>query len=511
MPLGIVRPKNSNLFLCLIISLLVCIAFSHPAFALSDPGAPEPEVKLRSSIDIDTNVATMTINDAVEQAVRRYPTIVRAQAQVVKSGHDISLAKTEYLPRVDMLIQGSRATQNVSAGTILPQFLNVIPIQSGPAGYSSKMGGIFNNNEGLNFSWELVDFGRRAANVSMAKRGHDKSRAVETLTKLDVVTRAADNYLKVLMARRQIAAFQAALDRMKDWALVVHTLCDKGLKAGVDASRADAEVSMAKIGLIQCIKESELLEQDLAESLGMAGTTIRTIEGPLVLSPKAANQSSVVLLGDKKSLEDLKRHPLALMHSSEVDVAKAKLHLLDRTWYPHLWYESAVWGRGSSDRNFVSPVGGGIVPTAGNWAVGLTLQFPIMDYYKVKAQKGAERSTIQARLADYDLAMQELIKQDGKARIVVNRAQEVADETSVLVKAALENEMKAKERYRVGLTNVMEVADAERILAKAQVEDAVSQTRVWQAMLQVAYTHGDITPFLKIVAAAKNTNPGATQ
>jgi hypothetical protein len=56
----------------------------------------------------------------------------------------------------------------------------------------------------------------------------------------------------------------------------------------------------------------------------------------------------------------------------------------------------------------------------------------------------------------------------------------------------------------------MEVAEAERILAKAQAENVEAQIKVWQSVLAIAYAHGDIQPFLKLVAAAE-TNKGQNE
>ncbi|MBX9696215.1 MAG: TolC family protein, partial [Cyanobacteria bacterium] len=146
---------------------------------------------------------------------------------------------------------------------------------------------------------------------------------------------------------------------------------------------------------------------------------------------------------------------------------------------------------------------GGILPRQANYAVGFTLQFPIMQYFKVKAEKGAQVSTIDMRAASYDLALQELIKEDGKARVMLQRSEEIADETPRLVTAARETELKAKERYRVGLTNVVEVADSERTLARAEVQNIEAQLNVWLALLSTAYAHGDLKPFLKLVSSVE--------
>ncbi len=439
----------------------------------------------------------LTLTDAVEIAVKKFPSISQAQLETQKTGHGVTLARTEYLPRMDVLLQELRATQNVTNGTILPQFLNVVPIQSGTPRNSSTFSSIFGSNFGVNLSWELIDFGKRAANVRLAKQSYSKSSAQEQLTRLDVALKAANSYLALLMAEQQILACQATLERMQDWALVVHTLCDKGLRPGVDAARADGEVSLSKIALIRAYRDAELANEDLAESIGMAGGSIKTVSTTLVSRPK---NSSYFLTAN---LESLKRHPLAVLRRTDVDLSRASLRLLEKTWYPHLWYESAIWGRGSGDGQIVKPLADGIIPKTANWGVGFTLQFPVMQYYKVRAEKLIERSAIAARQASYDVAMQELIKGDGKARVLLRRAEEIADETPVLVKAARENQTKARERYRVGLTNVIEVAEAERMLARAQVEDADAQLRVWQAILVIAYAHGDLKPFLNLVASAE--------
>lgn len=483
-------------------ALLLTIASFLGVFSFCEPVSGE---SLSTSADVapplrpPLNPLSMTLLQAVETARAKYPSLQRRSYDTLKARAEISVARTEYLPRMDLIVQELRATQNVTAGTILPQFLNVIPIQSGAPARNSSFASQFGSNTGLNFSWELIDFGRRAANVAVAKSNVSQTSAQEKLTELDISFRAAAAYLRTLAARQQIAARKATLERMQQWALVVHTLCDKGLKPGVDAFRADAEVSLAKIALIDANKIYDLEQQDLAEAIGLAGTAVDT-----VASPFTARRKAVPVF--RADLSTLAAHPAAIVRSADIDVSRAKLHLLDRTWYPHLWFESGIWGRGSGTNTFVKPVAAGVVPKTANWAVGFTLQFPIMQYFKVKAEKQLERSTIEAKRSEYDLAMQQLIKEDAKAQIILTRSQEIAGETPVLVTAARENEIKAKERYRVGLTNVMEVAEAEQILARAETEDSVAQINVWLAQLTTAYAHGNLNPFLKLVALAEGAN-----
>src|SRR5205814_7173742 len=54
----------------------------------------------------------MSISQAVESALRNYPSISVSQEQVNAAAAGIDLARTAYLPRVDSLAQFHRATRN---------------------------------------------------------------------------------------------------------------------------------------------------------------------------------------------------------------------------------------------------------------------------------------------------------------------------------------------------------------------------------------------------------------
>src|SRR5262249_19534674 len=133
--------------------------------------------------------------------------------------------------------------------------------------------------------WLLYDFGLRHANVDLSRAETRVQQGDVRLTELDVAFAAADDYLTTVEAEQTIRAAQATFDRMRAAAMVVHTLVDTGLRPGVDAPRADYEVSQAKIGVIQAERAAELARVDLAEKMGIAGTVVGVIADPLVRRP----------------------------------------------------------------------------------------------------------------------------------------------------------------------------------------------------------------------------------
>src|SRR6187397_1505485 len=72
----------------------------------------------------------ITIQQAVDTAIRNYPAVTVSQEQIDAASAGIQLARTAYLPRVDSLVQMNRATRNNIFELLLPQ--SVLPSISGP-------------------------------------------------------------------------------------------------------------------------------------------------------------------------------------------------------------------------------------------------------------------------------------------------------------------------------------------------------------------------------------------
>lgn len=476
-------------FIRRLLIILCCLLCCTPTYAAregqTDPGATQ----LREPIG-----TVYSLSATVDTAMRNYPTLRRARARLGQSGAEVSLARTAYLPQLDVLAQEVRTTTNNVAGTIFPQPLNVIPTQTGQANDTSSFKSVFANNYGTNFSWMLYDWGQRHSSVVVARDQVAQATENIKLTELDVAAAAAGAYLANVETKVTIKAQQATVDRMQAWDLVVHTLVDKGLRAGVDAARADADLSNAKILLIESERAAQLAGVDLAETMGMAGVQIAIDDTPWT-------KRQVERTPFKGFNPEL--HPLALLRSAEVDTAHAKIIAVQKSYRPRLWFHSGIWSRGSGSRIDAHPVLDGILPQNANYVVGFGIDFPILNYYPIKAKERGARQNEIAEHANYDLAIQEITRNNARARVLLDNARRLANETPVLITAAKDNETKAFERYRVGLSNILEVAEAQRILQNALVQDGVAQVRIWRSILAAAYANGDLRPFLELAKQAE--------
>jgi outer membrane protein len=446
----------------------------------------------------------VTIGEAVNVSLRNYPTIAHRTYKLRAATANVTLAKTQYLPNLNLDVQESEVTGNRIASTVMNNVtgFDTVPVDSGTPSTFRSLRPVTNSLQGANLNWLLIDGGLRHANDNFAYADQRTARADLKLTQLDVAFEAADAFLTAVGAKQVIRSTKAALDHMDAADLRARTLVAQGLRPGVDAADVDFEVSRSKIAVIKAERNTKLALVDLAEKMGIASTDIDVVSGPLIESATDTGKSGPF---------DLTSHPFALLKSAEVDRWKAKVKLLDVAYRPHLWFNSSVWGLGSGDKlNPIRQVAGGALPQVFNYMVGLSLSFPVMEYFPLQAEKKMALSNELAAKADLDLAMQILEKKDARARILLAEARRVAKETPVLVESAKVREIKVLKRYSNGLTNMVTLAGAEKALAEAEVENALAQIEVWRSILALAYVQGDLKPFIELVAIAERNMGSST-
>jgi outer membrane protein len=434
---------------------------------------------------------SMNLEQAVTAALTNYPEIRAARARAEAAHAGIELAKTSYLPRTDLLWQENRATSNNIFGLLLPQ--SVIPSISGPALGTKSFDSAWGSAGGLLFSWEPMDFGLRRATVDLARATANQATAVMEVTQLDVVTSAADAFLTLLAAEQSALAAQANVERLETFSKSVHVLVENQLRAGADASRADAELAAARIQLIQAQQTVEINRANLARDLGMAGDPVTVDAGPLLDLPQ----------GTSVSTPKFDSHPLATLQAAAIEAVRARERILDRSYFPRFNFQSALFGRGTGlELNGRTDTTKGLLPETPNWAAGISVSFPVFDFFSIRAKRRAEASNETAERARYDQTVQNLKAQDARARALIDAALRIAANTPVQLKAAQESAVRARARYDAQLATVTEVADAQRLLAQAEIDDAVARLGVWRALLAAAAVQGDIKPFLQQVTNA---------
>jgi outer membrane protein len=438
---------------------------------------------------MNATAKTFSLEDALNYAVRNYPA-VRASLEQVNAAHaGITVARAQFLPQLSGVYQDSRATQNQVLGIWLPT--PITPTVEGPLGPSSGQS-YWGNQAAVLFSWEPFDFGLRSARVGQAQSADTKSRADLALTQLQVATAVGNFFLLAVANQQAVLAAQANLNRWQEFNKSIHVLVDNQLRAGADASRADAELARARIQTYKAQQEERATLDTLAALMGLAGNEIKLDQGVLL------DVSSKVLLPDVSASE----HPLALDQMANVKQLQSEEKVLQRMDYPRFLLQGEIFGRGSeiSTNGAIAGNWNGLAPGRENWVTGITVLFPdVFSFKALSAQKQISKANELSQKAHYDQTIQDLSGQIQAARDQLKSAQFIAEETPVELMAARQSETQSRSRYESGLATLTEVAEAESLLAQAEIEDSIARLNIWHGLFAVASAQGNLQDFMQVL------------
>ena len=438
------------------------------------------------------SVGAITITEVVQSALRDYPLIHVTQEELNASAANIRLARTAYLPRADGLVQVNRATRNNIFGTMLPQ--STLPSMSGPVIGTNNGGSVWGSATGLLVSWQPFDFGLRHANLEAARAGRDKADATSQRSQLEVATAAADAFLTLIAAGQTEKAAAAAVENWDVLLQSIHALASAELRPGADQSRIEAERAMAKTQLVYAEQAGETERATLAKFLPRAdnaGTTLDTARLLNELPPA----------GEEDLPFQSTNHPVMEEQRATVAQSAAQLHATERSWVPQFNVEAAGYARGTGAETTGQRLAGanGLAPNVQNYAAGVNITFPFMDFASIHAREAAQSATLRANKASEQLADKVLQEQFARAKATLHAAREVAANTPIEVRSAQMAFDQAKARYQAGLAPIDDVAQAQRLVVQAEIDNSIARLNVWRALLQIEAARGDIQPFLQAV------------
>jgi len=433
---------------------------------------------------------TLSIASVVENAERDYPLIHVTEAELNASIANIRLSRTAYLPRVDGMAQLNRATRNNVFGTLLPQ--GILPSMSGPVINSNNGGSVWGSATGLLVNWQPFDFGLRRANVQSAVEGRDKADATVRRTRLEVSTAAADAYLTVLAAGQTKQAAQAAVDNWETVRQSVHALTSAELRPGADESRIDAEKAVAMTQLALAQEALDMSHATLAKFLTQTNDSGSEVASSEVLSRLPA-------MGDESVPFQPAANPMMAEQKASVAQSAAQLHATERSWVPQFNLEAAAYGRGTGAELNGQRLSGanGMAPNVGDYAVGVNITFPFMDFASIHAREASQASTLVATQAQEQLTSRELQEQFAQAAAALRASRAVAENTPIGLSSAQTSFAQANARYKAGLSAIDDLAQAQRLLVQAQIDDSIARLNVWRAFLHLQAVRGDLQPFLQ--------------
>ena len=428
----------------------------------------------------------LTLTQAVESALRNYPSIRISEEQIQAAGAGMQLARTAYLPRVDALAQINRATRNNVFGMLLPQ--SVIPSMSGPVLGTNNSGTAWGSAIGVLVSWEPFDFGLRRANDAVAEATRAQSAATLKRTQFEVAVTTADAYLTLAATQEAALAAQAGVDRAARILETIRSLVNAQLRPGADLSRAEAELASARTQLIQTEQSGDVARATLCQFAACDAAHTALAAPRLRQLPAEREVPALHTAGA----------PAVAEQHATIEQAEAQLRALERSYFPRFYLQGAAYARGTSAETNGALLGNvnGLAPSVQNYAFGFTVNFPVMDRAAIQAREAQQSANIRAQTARAEQIALDLRAQWNRATATLNGARRIAANAPVQVSAARSAVQQATARYQAGLANIDEVTEAQRLLTQSEIDDALARLGVWRSLLGVAAAAGDIQPFV---------------
>jgi outer membrane protein TolC len=303
-----------------------------------------------------------------------------------------------------------------------------------------------------------------------------------------VIAATADTYITLVAAQETARAAQAGVDRAEVLSRTIGALVNAQLRPGADASRAQAELAAARTQLIQALQAVEVARANLSQFMGFDPSQI-TVSAPKLLQLPPERTPAPL---------DTVTNPVSVEQKAVVEQLRAQLRMIERSYFPRFLLQGSAYARGTGAETNGTNLGelNGLAPTIQNYALGLSVTFPILDLPSIRAKEAGQFAAVRAESARYQQIAVDLKARWNTAVATLVGAKAVAANTPIQVAAARAATDQATARYRSGLGNIDEVAEAQRLLAQAEIDNALARLSVWRALLGVATAAGDLQPFV---------------
>ncbi|MBC7422226.1 MAG: TolC family protein, partial [Ferruginibacter sp.] len=198
----------------------------------------------------------LLLSQAVQAGVQNYQSIHAKQQYLRASAEQVKNTKNEYLPNIVASIQQDYGTINGQFGPLAP-YGTAGTSSSGPTYASQSWRAAFGGVYVLNTNWEAFSFGRLKSRIEYSASLVNRDSADVVQEQFIQSVKISSAYLNLLVAQTLTKSAVANLERANYVQRVVLARTKSGLNAGVDSSIANAEVSKAKLLIIDAANNEQ--------------------------------------------------------------------------------------------------------------------------------------------------------------------------------------------------------------------------------------------------------------
>ncbi|MEK6775671.1 MAG: TolC family protein [bacterium] len=408
----------------------------------------------------------LSLEKCIGIALKKNPTLDAAKNTILATQSRVGQAKSNYYPQVDW----TSGYRKIYSGTTTTN--TGIPVggtQVLGAGSSSADKTSDQYSSSVTLSQNVYDFGKTSTQVKIQNFNLDSSRSDFENAIEQITFNVKQAYYGVLQAERSrdvaaetVKQFVQHLDQAKGFYTV-------GTKPKFDVTKAESDLSSAKLNLIHAENAVKLAMVNLNNAMGIPYAPEYRIEDNLLYEKYDITFESALerAYQDRPDIKSIVGKNQAAM--SSVDLAR-------KGYYPSLTGNASYFGSGDA------------FPLDRGWYAGASLSFPIFNGFMTKYQVDEARGNLNVLKANEESLRQTVFLDVQQSYLNLKEAEERIPTAELNVKQAEENFEIANGRYKAGVGNPIEVTDAEVGLmnAKTAYIQALYDYKVARASLENA-------------------------
>ncbi len=403
-----------------------------------------------SAQDMIKKGETLDLQRCIAIAIERHPSIQAASGTVMAGESKVGQARSGIYPQLSGVAGYSRTDPNATSASFARQVYD---------SYSSS----------ISLSQNLYDFGKISSQVKIQELSRDSSRSDLDSVITQVTFAVKQAYYGLLQARRNLDVAKEVVGQFQHHLEQARAFFEVGTKPKFDVTKADVDLSNAKLNLLKAENAFRLGQVTLNNTMGMPETPDYEVVDQLPFQTAKIDLEEVT----RKAYE---RRPDLKAIVVKKNSLEEGIELARKGYYPYVT-GSASYGWGGS----TFPLGQG-------WNFGAQLNVPLFSGFSTKYQVEEARANLDVLAANEALLRQTIYQDVKQAWLNLQEAADRITTAELTVRQAIENLDLANGRYASGVGSPIEVTDALVSVSNAKLAhiSALYDYRRAQASLEKA-------------------------
>lgn len=443
------------------------------------------------AINANAQQSAITLRQLLSSVDQKAPQLL-TDSSIIKIKQDQAAeVKNNWLPDLNLNYQADIGTSNNTTG---PYFgFGIIPSSSGGI-HTTNVTSTVSDNLGIAaLNWEVYNFGKYHAENKVANSDVTVQQNQYAQSKYDLQAYTISNYLQLLRLQDLLGIQYRNISRTQQILNSIMSLAKSGVRAGVDTSIAQAELSKARLNYIEVGNQLKQVQLQLSSVSGFPYQSIipdTSVEMTLINQPAAYLFSA-----------DTINHPLINYYRSVYQNNLQREDLVKKMYNPRISLEAAAWGRGSSidGAGQYNSLSTGYGFQRGNYLVGIGISYDLFDLrrkqLKLRTQKAATEYSLKKLTEQQELLGFSANQADVEMQTAINRLKEIPKQ----LKAANDSYRQNLSLYKNGLSDIITLDASLNILYRAETDFMEAKYDYSNALFQKAITENQVNTVLNLL------------